>query len=306
MARFKSVERPKETICNLIQKSMQKIKNKKGRFQGRRSKGVQKGLLREVLVKGVVTNLVKVANKELRFPREITRDYRSNQTGSQSPSPRLTSPTKSPQPKRWQSPPANTKRNLLKIELQNNREKNNFQPPQDSSESPLSKTMFSASPKQSPAKQSTKTRTPSPKASSPIRSSKTIKSVDSIPSASFDSDVTSDPKSPTARNISPKKRTSSPSVSTFGKSPKSASSGSPRKGKTPVKNSSSTTAQTSSKKTAAVRHAAPRRPSKIEAYRSKLAEQRRAKLLGLASVVGSQKSCTRTRVVATVKRLRRK
>merc|ERR1712142_706819 len=72
MARFQTVERPSETVTKLIQNSVAKLKNKEGRVKGRRSKGVPQGLLHQVLVKGVIKDLVKVVNKETRFPKEIS------------------------------------------------------------------------------------------------------------------------------------------------------------------------------------------------------------------------------------------
>jgi len=277
MARFQAVERPKETICGLIQKSMQKIKNKKGRVEGRRSKGVQKGLLREVLVKGVVTNLVKVANKELRFPREISKNYRSGQPGKQSPTPRLQSPSKSPQPKRWQSPPASTKRNLLKLELQNIREKTDVLSPKtpslDSSSSPKKSTSSTQSPK--------KTTVPSPK-KSPSGVS-TFRTNSASPSRNPSSTSATGNRlressqlkrrcatSPARSSLAPARKR----LKTSNGCPKTVSSQTSTKNVSPVTPASSTAS----------------RVSKIDSIRRRLIERQRAK----------------TRIGGTVKRARRK
>ena len=120
MARFTKVEKPTDTVCKLIRNSVAKLKNKDGRVKGRRSKGVPQGLLQQVLVKGVIKDLVQVVNKEKRFPKEITPAPKLTQSSGVTP--RLTSPMKSPKPKSWQSSPTKkpllpTKRNLLKGEL---------------------------------------------------------------------------------------------------------------------------------------------------------------------------------------------
>ena len=118
MARFQTVERPSETVTKLIQNSVAKLKNKEGRVKGRRSKGVPQGLLHQVLVKGVIKDLVKVVNKETRFPKEISTKN-NNGAAAKGAAPRLTSPKKSPKPKSWlSSSPTSNKRNLLKQELQ--------------------------------------------------------------------------------------------------------------------------------------------------------------------------------------------
>jgi len=119
MARFQTVERPSETVTKLIQNSVAKLKNKEGRVKGRRSKGVPQGLLHQVLVKGVIKDLVKVVNKETRFPKEISTKNTNGAAAAKGAAPRLTSPKKSPKPKSWlSSSPTSNKRNLLKQELQ--------------------------------------------------------------------------------------------------------------------------------------------------------------------------------------------